>query len=114
MQADDEVRLRHILEAARDAQRFLAGKCQEDLKEDRMLLFAVVKAVEIIGEAARQISADGRARLPSVAWPDVVGMRHRLVHAYYYDINAKIVWQTVQEDLPPLVSEVTRVLGDSL
>ena len=73
-------------------------------------MFALVKAVEIIGEAALQTSEVTRAHLPGVPWEDIVGMRHRLVHAYF-DINLDVVWKTVQADLPPLIPLLEQVLG---
>ena len=112
MQPADEVRFHHMLDSAQAAQRFLVGRTQADLGQDEMLLFAVVKALEIVGEAASRISPDARAALPNVPWPDIVGMRHRLIHAYY-DINQIVVWRTVQEDLPPLVSQLMELLSES-
>ncbi len=67
-----------------------------------MLVLALVKAIEIIGEAASQVSEETRAQLPGLPWADMIAMRHRLVHAYF-DINLDILWQTVQQDLPPRV-----------
>lgn len=60
------------------------------------------KGVEIIGEAAYQMAPESRAELPDIPWDDIMGMRHRLVHAYF-DINLDILWKTVKEDLPMLL-----------
>jgi uncharacterized protein with HEPN domain len=76
---------------------------------DRMLVLALVKEIEIVGEAASQISQEAREQLPGIPWADIVGMRHRLVHAYF-DINLEILWQTVQGDLPSLVAELEQVV----
>ena len=110
MYSDDTVRLRHMLDAAREALQFAHGRTRADLDDDRQLVFALVKAVEIIGEAALQTSEMARAQLPGVPWEDIVGMRHRLVHAYF-DINLDVVWKTVQADLPPLIPLLEQVLG---
>jgi uncharacterized protein with HEPN domain len=75
-----------------------------------MLLFAVVRAIEIVGEAASRISADGRAAMPGVPWPAVIGAQNRLLHAYF-DINRKIVWKTVTEELPPLLAALEGALN---
>jgi uncharacterized protein with HEPN domain len=83
MRRDDRVRLQHMLDAAREAMRFVVGRTRADLERDRMLSFAVLKAIEIIGEAATKVSEDARAELPDLPWPDMVGIRHRLVHAYF-------------------------------
>lgn len=68
----------------------------------------MIKDVEIIGEAAYQVSDETRSRLPDIPWDDIVGMRHRLVHAYF-DINLDILWKTVQEDLPLLVKRLHNI-----
>jgi len=111
MRKDDLIRLRHMLDAAREAVNFAQNSRREDLDGDRKLTLALVKDVEIIGEAAYQVAEDARLNLPEIAWDDIVGMRHRLVHAYF-DINLDILWKTVQEDLPPLVQILSAALGE--
>lgn len=100
---DDDVRLRHMLDAAREAVGFLQNRTRKEMGGDRQLVLALVKAIEIIGEAAYRISSTTQARVPGLPWEDIVGMRHRLVHAYF-DIDLDILWKTVQEDLPPLIT----------
>jgi len=95
-----------MLDAAREAIGFVQCKRREDLDRDRLLVLGLVKAVEIIGEAAYQTSEEMRRQVPEIPWEDIIGMRHRLVHAYF-DINLDILWNTIQEDLPPLVSTLT-------
>ncbi len=80
---------------------FLIGRSRADLDSDRMLMFAVVRAIEVVGEAANHVSDDGWALLPSLPWPAIVGMRHRIVHAYF-DVDPDTVWKTVVEELPVL------------
>jgi len=75
-----------------------------------MLMLSLVKLVEIVGEAANQVTDQGRAQAQDIPWADIVGMRNRLVHAYF-DINRGILWWTVQLDLPPLVKTLERILG---
>jgi uncharacterized protein with HEPN domain len=103
MQKDDLVRLRHIFDAAHETQGFIRGRRREDLDRDRQLVWALVKAVEIIGEAAYHMKGISREEIPDIPWEDVIGMRHRLVHAYF-DINLDILWKTIQEDLPLLIA----------
>ena len=91
-----------MLEAAKDAKRFVAGRGRNELLEDRQLLYALVKCVEIMGEAAIKLSASTKLQAPGIPWPKVINMRHRLVHAYF-DIDVDFVWSTVAEDLPPLM-----------
>jgi uncharacterized protein with HEPN domain len=75
-----------------------------------MLAFAVVRGLEIIGEAASQVSEATRQACPDIPWPLIVGMRHRLIHAYF-DVDLDRVWDTVMLDLPPLIMALERVLG---
>lgn len=103
MRPDDSIRLRHMLDAARSAQEFVRGRSREDLDRDLQLVWALVKAVEIIGEAASQMEAASRAEVHGLPWEDIIGMRHRLVHAYF-DIDLDVLWRTVQEDIPMLIA----------
>jgi uncharacterized protein with HEPN domain len=68
-----------------------------------MLLFALVRAVEIIGEAASRVSEPTRAALPAAPWNQMAAMRNRLIHAYF-DVNRDVVWQTAIEEIPALVT----------
>jgi len=103
------VRHRHMLDAANDAMAFVRGKKRSDLDNERLLVLGLMKAIEIIGEAASRISDETCAQLPDVPWPDVIGMRNRLVRGYY-DINLNILWKTVEE-LPLLAYSVERALA---
>lgn len=109
MQDNDLVRLHHILDAAREAVAFSQGRSQKDLYSDRMLNLSLVRLMEIIGEAARGISPTCRAAHPEVAWQKMAGMRDRLVHGYF-DINLDVVWETVTQDLPPLLSQLENII----
>ena len=103
MRRDDGIRLRHMLDAAREAVSFARGRTRDDLDKDRQLVLAMVKDIEIVGEAATRVSEPTRRHLPELPWERIVGMRNRLVHAYF-DINLDIVWKTIGEDLPELIS----------
>lgn len=105
----DVVRIRHMADASREALGFCAGRSRADLDGDRMFARALVKAIEIVGEAASKVSGPTRAELPDVPWTDIVTMRHRLTHTYY-DIDLDIVWNTAVHDLPPLVAALDRWL----
>ncbi len=111
MRYDDRIRLQHMLDAARDALAFAGGHSRSDLDGDRQLVLAVVKCVEIIGEAASQVSARGRSEAAGLPWAEMVAMRHHLVHAYY-DVNLDVVWSTIKEDLPPLAEALERILTE--
>ena len=110
MRRDDEVRLRHMLDATEEALEFARGCRRRDLDQDRKLVLALVKDIEIVGEAAYQVSPDTRSQLPEIPWEDIIGMRHRLVHAYF-DIDLDILWATVQGDLPGLVAALRKILN---
>ena len=107
MKPHDRVRLSHLADALDAAMRF--GRERGDLDSDEMLLFALVRAIEVAGEAASKVTAETRAEVPELPWPSMIGMRNRLVHAYF-DINKDILWTTVTEAVPPLAERVRRAL----
>ena len=109
MRKDDEVRLRHMHDAAREALSFARERTRGDLDNDRQLVLALLKEIEIVGEAASRVTEPTRRSLPRMPWDRIVGMRNRLVHAYF-DINLDIVWKTVQEDLPALIALLERAV----
>ena len=103
----DSIRLRHMLEAAQEALSYLAGRERSELDNNRMLVHSLVRCITVIGEAAVSVSPECRAQMPGVPWPNIVGMRNRLVHAYF-DIDLDLVWNTVEDDLPPLIAELEK------
>ncbi len=110
MRSDDAIRLRHMLEATEEAIDFAREKSRSDLNFDRMLTLALVKDIEIIGEAATNVSAQTRAECPGIPWQDIAGMRNRLIHAYF-DINLDILWKTITDDLPALEIELKKIVS---
>jgi len=110
MSPDDRWRVRHMSDAAEQALVFIQGRQRADLESDAMLRLALTRAVEIMGEAAAQVSEAGRAELCAVPWLQIVAMRNRLVHAYF-DINPDILWDTVQRALPALLDQLKAALG---
>ena len=102
MRRDDACLLDRLL-AARDALGFVSGLTFPQFEQSRLHQRAVLKAVELIGEAAAKVSPDTRQSHNEIPWKEIVGMRNRLVHAYF-DVNLVRVWDTVQEDIPRLVS----------
>ncbi|HKA53165.1 MAG TPA: DUF86 domain-containing protein [Candidatus Binatia bacterium] len=107
---DDVVRLRHMLEHAREAIVLMEGKNHADLESSRLHLLAIVRLVEIIGEAASRVSQATQRKYPQIPWPQIIGMRNRLVHGYDV-VDIGIVWQTVNEELSPLIAELERILS---
>lgn len=108
MRKADHVRLRHMLDAAREAISFSQGRTRSDLNSDRMLALALVKSIEIIGEAAARVTRTCQAAQPEIPWPNIIGMRNRLIHGYF-DIDLDRVWDTVTDDLPPLIAALERI-----
>jgi uncharacterized protein with HEPN domain len=106
---DDTVRLRHMLSHAREAIQMTQGRSRQDLDSDRMLELSLVRLVEVIGEAAAQVSQQGRSHYTTIPWQEATGMRNRLIHGYD-KIDRDILWDTIKIDLPPLVSELDRIL----
>lgn len=111
MPLPDEVRLRHIRDAARDAIKFIQGRTRADLDRDEMLNLALVRLLEIIGEAANGISRELRAQHSTINWAGMTGMRNRLIHGYF-DVNLDVVWETITTDLPPLLHGIELILCD--
>jgi uncharacterized protein with HEPN domain len=111
MQPEDKVRVRHLIDAATTARRFVEGRERGDLDTDEMLRLALTKLVEIIGEAAKQVTEEGRAEMPGVPWSAAVRMRDLLVH-HYFDIDLDVLWATVTEDLAALLSLLSRPDAD--
>ncbi len=98
-----------MLDAARAAQAFAEGKIRSSLDTDQQFLFALYKAIEIIGEAASKITPTTRAEIPEIAWRDMIGMRNILIHGYF-EIDLDQVWKAVVEDLPLLVAELEQIV----
>ena len=107
----DAIRLRHMLDAAREARDFVQGRAEYDVGGDHKLVLSLVKEIEIVGEAASNVSQTTRRRLLQIPWQDVVDMRNRLIHAYF-DIDMDIVWSTVQEDFPQILEQLQTILND--
>ena len=100
-----------MVEAAEAALAFTAGKTKGDFDNDRMLAFSVIRAMEVLGEAASKVSPATRKTLPKVPWTDIVGMRNWLIHAYH-EVNLDIVWRTVKEELPSLITALKGALNN--
>jgi len=103
LRADDEIRLRHMLDAAREAASFVDRRTRTDLDSDRMLVLALQKAMEIVGEAASRVSQETKGALADLPWAQIVAMRHRIVHGYDA-VDADRLWDTVMLDVPQLIA----------
>lgn len=104
MRRDDSYLLDMLL-AAREAKEFTTDLSFEKFQQNRVVQLAVLKAIEVIGEAASRVSAESTEAHPEIAWTKIIGMRNRLVHGYF-NVNLKRVWETVQQDIPGLISQL--------
>ncbi|MEX1347783.1 MAG: HepT-like ribonuclease domain-containing protein [Desulfobacterales bacterium] len=105
----DNIRLRHMLDSALEAVKFADGKSREDLDNDRKLVLAIMKSIEIIGEAASKVSENCQAENDKIPWRDIIGMRNRMIHGYF-EVNHDIVWETVQTDIPRLIEVLSNII----
>jgi uncharacterized protein with HEPN domain len=103
MRREDQIRIRHPTEAATKAVAYSARKQRADLDDDELLRLALTKLLEIVGEAAKNVSTDAREALPNVPWRAAARMRDRLTH-HYFDINLDVLWTTITDDMPKLLA----------
>ena len=94
-----------MIEAAESAINFVTGRQRADLNSGQMLLFALIRAIEVVGEAASRVTEITRRSAADIPWSSVVSMRKRLIHAYF-DVDNDVVWKTATEELPALLSKL--------
>ena len=109
MNEKDKNNLKHIKDSCDAIKNFIVSKSRNDLDTDRMLISAIVRELEIVGEAAGALSEDFRKETSHIPWRAIIGMRNRLIHAYF-DIDCDIVWNTINTDIPVLNKELNNVL----
>ena len=101
--------LNDMLENAEKALSFVEGMEFDDFQKDDKAVYAVIRAFEIIGEAARQIPENVRDANPDIPWREITGMRNKLTHEYF-GVNTKVVWRTIKEDLPIIIPAIKEML----
>jgi len=106
----DRVTLRQMFEHAKEAVALAGNRDRQDLESNRVIGLAVVRILEIIGEAARRISPETTATHPQVPWAQLIGLRNRLIHGYD-SVDMGIVWQILREDLPRLIEDLRAIPG---
>lgn len=109
---DDRTYLRHVLDAIRKIEEYMRGQTAKSLERDTKTLDAVVRELEIIGEAVTHLSEAFRKTHSGIPYPDIIGMRNRLIHEYF-DVDIDAVVQTCEEDIPSLKAKVLDVLRDA-
>lgn len=108
---DDRTSLKDMLGHAREAVEMLGDESREELGRDRVRQLALTRLVEIIGEAANRVSEASRRETTGIPWPQIIGMRNRLIHGYDV-IDYQMLWDTITNDLPPLIAALQNVLGE--
>ena len=109
MQSEDRIRVQHILDEAGEACHYIEGITFDEFVTEGKTVRAVIRCIEVIGEAASKISMEFRKDHLDIPWQKIIGMRNRLIHIYF-DIDYHIVWQTVKENLPPLIDQLRSIL----
>ena len=103
----------HMLDHAREAVTLAQGKSRADLDDDRLLELALVRLLEVIGEAASRVPDEDCARYAEIPWPQIVSLRNRLIHGYDA-VDLDILWQIVEHDLPPLIAALETILDQAV
>ncbi len=106
---DPTLAFRHMLDHARETLELMRGRSRADLDGDRSLQLQVERLLEIVGEAAARIPRGDQAEHPDIPWPDIVGLRNRLIHEYD-TVDYDVVWEIVTLDLPALVTRLEEIL----
>jgi len=102
--------LRDIFDSILDVEAFTESMAFEDFAKDRKTINAVIRSLEVIGEAAKKIPKPVRDRYPSVPWKKMAGMRDKMIHEYF-GVDVEILWKTIKENVPPLKPLIQEVLG---
>ncbi len=105
----DMVLMLDMLLAGQTVLEFTAGMGQEAFFANRLVQSAVIRELQVIGEAARLITEESRSRYPEIAWRQIAGMRNRMIHEYF-DVRLPVVWDVIQQDIPALVAQLERIV----
>ncbi|MDD5525672.1 MAG: DUF86 domain-containing protein [Smithella sp.] len=110
MKPDDKIRLQHMLDAAQEAVTFFNSLNGENIGNNRLVSYAIIRLIEVVGEAATQISKEYKNSHQELPWAQIVGMRNRIVHAYF-DIDYSLVESTVKHDFPALIKQLEKLIA---
>jgi len=107
----DKAYLKHILDAISDVDKFTENIPKERFYENKEKQYAVLRALEIIGEATKNLSRESKERHPQIPWKDIAGMRDKLIHEYF-GVNLDLVWETIKNKLPELKKQISEILAE--
>ena len=110
MSKDDEFYLSHMLETAQKAANKVRGLSRDAYDRDENLRLALAHLVQILGEAARHVTSETQATHPEIAWREIIGMRHKIVHDYM-NLDEDVLWEVVSRDLPPLIAALEQIVS---
>ena len=107
-QHNDIIRLHHMLDHAKKASQIADCRDQDELIEDQIKCLALIRLLEIIGEAASHVSDDFQSKYPDIPWSRIVGLRNRLIHGYDA-VDMDILWNVLKEDVPKLIEALEAI-----
>lgn len=113
MNERDALRLRHVLDSAGRIANYVEGVDEAAFLSNRMLQDAVIRNLEVIGEACANLSEDLTQSHPDIPWQKASAIRNRLVHGYF-DVDLRVVWRTARESLPPFARQVRALVGPQM
>ncbi|MFQ4136723.1 DUF86 domain-containing protein [Nodosilinea sp. PGN35] len=103
--------LRDMLDAIDAVEEFTAGMSFEDFEADQKTVYAVIRAIEIVGEATKTIPQPLRGKYTQVPWKSIAGMRDKVIHQYF-GVNLRVIWDTIKQDFPALQPTIAQMLSD--
>jgi uncharacterized protein with HEPN domain len=108
MKKDPLIFIEHVLESIENIESFMRNISKNDFLRNIEKQSAVIRQIEIIGEAIRNLPFEFKEKYPAIAWKEIAGMRDKLVH-HYFGIDLNTIWNTVKEDIPLLKEELTKI-----
>jgi len=112
MNKDLTIFIKHILDSIKSIESFSKGVSKSDFMKDDLKASAIIRKLEIIGEAAKNISSEFRKKYPKIEWKEIAGLRDKLIH-HYFGVNLERVWNVVKDDIPKLKKQISEILKDS-